>query len=48
MNYLRALMALQEHSHRALALTTHVLMLNASQYTVWQYRRLLLLQLLKL
>lgn len=38
MGYLRAIMAVQEKSPRVLALTEHIISLNASHYTVWLYR----------
>ncbi|KAL2068698.1 hypothetical protein VTL71DRAFT_15036 [Oculimacula yallundae] len=38
MGYLRAIMAAKEHSPRVLALTEHIISLNASHYTVWLYR----------
>lgn len=37
-NYFRAIMASGEKSLRALHLTDDALKLNASNYTVWQYR----------
>ncbi|KAI1005092.1 hypothetical protein K3495_g3125 [Podosphaera aphanis] len=37
-SYLRAIMAVKEHSPRALALTAHVIALNPAHYTVWLYR----------
>ncbi len=45
MSTFRAILAKQEISHRSLALTTHCLYLNASHYTVWQFRRFVLLGL---
>ncbi|KAI6248152.1 Protein farnesyltransferase/geranylgeranyltransferase type-1 subunit alpha [Erysiphe necator] len=38
MSYLRAIMAVEEHSMRALALTAHIITLNPAHYTVWLYR----------
>jgi protein farnesyltransferase/geranylgeranyltransferase type-1 subunit alpha len=38
MGYLRAVMASQEHTHRVLTLTEHIISLNAAHYTVWLYR----------
>ncbi|KAL5317787.1 hypothetical protein ACEPPN_014886 [Leptodophora sp. 'Broadleaf-Isolate-01'] len=38
MGYLRAIMAAKEYSPRVLALTEHIISLNASHYTVWLYR----------
>ena len=37
-SYLRAVMAKNEHSDRALDLTAHMVELNPSHYTVWIYR----------
>lgn len=39
MNYFRAILKLRESSPRALALTKHLITLNPSNYTLWQYRR---------
>jgi protein farnesyltransferase/geranylgeranyltransferase type-1 subunit alpha len=38
MGYLRAVMAANEHSPRVLALTEHIISMNAAHYTVWLYR----------
>ncbi|RKF59023.1 Protein farnesyltransferase/geranylgeranyltransferase type-1 subunit alpha [Erysiphe neolycopersici] len=38
MSYLRAIMASEEHSARALVLTAHIIALNPAHYTVWLYR----------
>jgi len=38
MSYLRACIAKNEHSPRVLALTSHIISLNAAHYTVWLYR----------
>lgn len=38
MSYLRALMALNEHSPRALTLTADIIAMNPAHYTVWLYR----------
>jgi hypothetical protein len=35
MNYLRAVMAKNEHSQRVLELTDHIIRLNPAHYTVW-------------
>lgn len=35
MNYLRAVMAKNEHSQRVLELTDHIIKLNPAHYTVW-------------
>lgn len=37
-SYLRAVMAENEHSDRALVLTSHMIALNPAHYTVWLYR----------
>jgi len=39
MNYFRAVLRSNEKSERVLELTTHLLHLNPSHYTIWQYRR---------
>src|SRR6478736_370832 len=38
MDYFRAICAVKEYSKRALDLTTEILMINASHYSVWKYR----------
>jgi len=38
MGYLRAVMAVKEHSQRVLDLTEHIISMNAAHYTVWLYR----------
>ncbi|KAK0542262.1 CAAX geranylgeranyltransferase alpha subunit [Tilletia horrida] len=38
MDLLRALRSSQEHSARALTLTEHLVRLNPSNFTVWDYR----------
>lgn len=38
MDYLRAVMAKDEHSERVLELTAHLVGMNAAHYTVWLYR----------
>ncbi|CCX14245.1 hypothetical protein FPQ18DRAFT_405424 [Pyronema domesticum] len=38
MSYLRALMAKDEHSERALEITEHIIEMNPAHYTVWLYR----------
>lgn len=38
MSYLRAVMAANEYSARALALTEDIIALNPAHYTVWLYR----------
>jgi|SRR5271154_763111 len=38
MSYLRAVMAINEYSERALALTTDIIGMNPAHYTVWLYR----------
>jgi protein farnesyltransferase/geranylgeranyltransferase type-1 subunit alpha len=45
MGYLRAVMASKEHSLRVLALTEHIITLNAAHYTVWLFRASTLLAL---
>lgn len=45
MSYLRALMAANEHSTRALSLTADIIDKNAAHYTVWLYRSSILLEL---
>ncbi|KAL9092472.1 MAG: hypothetical protein Q9159_000819 [Coniocarpon cinnabarinum] len=44
-SYLRALMAKDERSDRALALTQHMIQLNPAHYTVWLYRARMLEEL---
>lgn len=44
-DYLRALLRIDERSQRALDLTTLCLKLNPSNYTVWHYRRRILVDL---
>lgn len=38
MGYLRAVMAVKEHTARCLRLTEHIIGMNPSHYTVWLYR----------
>ena len=38
MGYLRALMAANEYSERAISLTEHIISMNPAHYTVWLYR----------
>lgn len=38
MDYFRAVSAMGEYSKRALELTTSILIVNASHYSVWKYR----------
>ncbi|MCJ1397132.1 CAAX geranylgeranyltransferase alpha subunit [Xylographa trunciseda] len=38
MSYLRAVMAMDEKSERALGLTEHIISMNPAHYTVWLYR----------
>ena len=45
MDLLRALMLAQERSPRVLALTEHLIKLNPSNYTVWDYRAQAILDL---
>ena len=47
MCYLRAVMAANEMSDRALALTTDIIALNPAHYTVWLYRAKILFELKK-
>lgn len=44
-DYVRAVMAKDERSPRALSLTTECLQMNPANYTVWEYRRRILLSL---
>ncbi|EPZ36030.1 hypothetical protein O9G_002673 [Rozella allomycis CSF55] len=44
-HYFRAIMNAKEYSERALKLTDYLLQLNAANYTVWQYRRDILVKL---
>ncbi|KAM3187217.1 hypothetical protein ACTXT7_002709 [Hymenolepis weldensis] len=44
-DYVRAVMAIDERSERVLALTAEALQMNAANYTIWAYRRNVLLTL---
>src|SRR5450432_2067616 len=44
-SYLRALIASNEHSPRALTLTAHIIDINPAHYTVWLYRASILFAL---